>query len=52
MFLGWEKSVLAERPRKSVQAMEMAHGDIDGDGDIDVAGISRYEGKVFWYAND
>ena len=47
----FNQNVLAERRGYMVQPFEMDHGDIDGDGDIDVISISRYENKVFWYEN-
>ena len=48
----WDKNIMAERERRDVQLFELGHGDLDGDGDIDVVGVSRYEGKVFWYENE
>ena len=47
----FKQQSLAERRGYMVQPYEMDHGDIDGDGDIDVISISNYENKVFWYEN-
>ena len=49
---GFNQKILAERRGYMVQPFEMDHGDIDGDGDLDVISISRYENKVFWYENE
>ena len=47
----FNQNVLAERRGYGVQPYEMDHGDIDGDGDLDIISISNYENKVFWYEN-
>ena len=48
----FEQTLFGQRRGYMVQPYEMDHGDIDGDGDLDVISISNYENKVYWYENE